>query len=121
MAAEKIQDVKVFIFTSPFVAEVCFDSFCVSKIYHRIHITENCLTCNRFYSVYHAFTLCVTVYLANRRESRRRPMVMLAADVSEMEIMIPLFLMSTRQLNSLPVFNISREPKAKRHWHCNHK
>lgn len=56
MAAEKIQDVKVFILHPPFVAEVCFDSLCVPKNYHHIHIAEKCLTCNKFYSVFHPFT-----------------------------------------------------------------
>lgn len=32
------------------------------------HITKNCLNCNNLFSLYHLFTLCLTIYSANRTE-----------------------------------------------------
>lgn len=37
----------------------CIISMCIT------HIAENCLNCSKLYSVYHPFTLCTTIYLAN--------------------------------------------------------
>lgn len=50
------------------------------------HIAENCLNCNKLYTMYHPFKLCATIYLANQPEPYRPrwlpPMEALAAEVS---------------------------------------
>lgn len=64
-----------------------------TKIYHHhnmnmrnIHIAGNCLKHNMLYSIYHLFTLYMTLYLANQKKSYclrlQPPMETLVAEVN---------------------------------------